>query len=328
MKAVIIGVSGHFDLALSVRDRVPQVRFAAIAPGSDGEDARAVHRSHLEGIGAVYDGDFRVMLDREKPDVAVVAPVFNLQAPIAIECLQRGVPVFLEKPMALDLEELGRLRRSRDAAGVALCPMMATRYSPEFYAAYRAVREGLIGEPLLVTAQKSYRLGSRAWYYRTRASYGGTIPWVGIHAIDLIHWFSGGDIVDVCARHTRRENGGNGEMESSAACVFRLANSGMAVATCDFLRPRAASTHGDDRIRVAGSTGVVEVRDGEAMVTTAERPLEKLPAASPASIFVDFIGFLEGGPPPRITADEAFDICGIALKSRDAADTGEVVRTR
>ncbi len=33
VKAAIIGTSGHIDLALEVRDRMPQVTFVGVAPG-------------------------------------------------------------------------------------------------------------------------------------------------------------------------------------------------------------------------------------------------------------------------------------------------------
>ena len=52
----------------------------------------------------------------------------------------------------------------------------------------------------------------------------GTIPWVAIHGIDWIHWFSAGRITDVSASHTSAGNRGHGEMESSGVCLYRLAN--------------------------------------------------------------------------------------------------------
>jgi predicted dehydrogenase len=116
------------------------------------------------------------MLDREKPQVAVVAPFFFLQSGVACECMARGIHVFIEKPMAVSLEQLERLRRMHALREVALCPMLNKRYRPQFFSAWHAVRDGCIGEPLL-TAQKSYKLGARHAMYTHRATYGGTISW-------------------------------------------------------------------------------------------------------------------------------------------------------
>jgi predicted dehydrogenase len=206
MKAVIIGTSGHIDLALGVRDRIPQVSFVGIAPGSADEDAKEFFVDQMEPAFLPFYDDYRVMLDRERPQLAVVAPFFFLQSRIACECLQRGIHVFVEKPMAVTLEQLERLRRSHALGKAALCPMLPYRYHPEFYAAWEAVRDGQIGEPLLISAQKSYKLGTRHPMYTHRATYGGTIPWVAVHAMDWIQWYTGGRIAEVAAELEKENN--------------------------------------------------------------------------------------------------------------------------
>lgn len=326
MKAVIIGTSGHIDLALEVRDRLPQVSFVGIAPGSADENVRDFFEDRLERSLIPFYDDWRRMLDREKPALAVVAPFFFLQSGIACECLERGINVFIEKPMAVTLEQLQRLRAAHARARVALCPMLDSRYRPEFLAAWRAVRDGAVGEPLLLSARKSYKLGSRHPLYTHRATYGGTIPWVAIHAIDWIQWFTGGGIVEVAARQTSRGNQGHGEMESSGACLFGLANSGCATASFDYFRPRSASSHGEDGIRIAGEKGIIEVAAGEAVLSAYDAPARTLPKEEPLPLFQDFVRHIQDGAPLRMSAEEAFAVSEISLRAREAADTGSCIR--
>jgi predicted dehydrogenase len=328
VKAVIIGTSGHIDLALEVRDRLPQVSFVGIAPGSADEDAREFFVDQLEASLIPFYDDYHRMLDREKPDLAVVAPFFFLQSRIACECLERGIHVFVEKPMAVSLEQLDRLRRNHAQGRAALCPMLAYRYQPAFHAAWRAVKEGLVGEPLLISAQKSYKLGSRHPMYTHRATYGGTVPWVAIHGIDWIHWITGGRIAEVAASHTPQGNRGHGEMESSGACLYRLSNSGCATLSFDYFRPGAAPTHGDDRLRVAGEKGVVEVIGGEATLLAHDAAARKLEKEEPRSIFQEFVRHITEGTSMRITAEEAFAVSELALRTREAADTRTVITLR
>ncbi|HET6451101.1 MAG TPA: Gfo/Idh/MocA family oxidoreductase [Spirochaetia bacterium] len=328
MKAVIIGTSGHIDLALEVRDRLPQVSFVGVAPGSADEDAREFFVDQMEASLIPFYDDYRRMLDREKPNLAVVAPFFFLQSRIACECLERGIHVFVEKPMAVSLEQLERLRRAYAHGKAALCPMLTSRYVPSFHAAWRSLREGEVGEPLAITALKSYKMGTRHPMYTHRATYGGTIPWVAIHGIDWIHWFASGGITEVSASHTTRGNGGHGEMESSGVCLFRLANSGSASLSFDYFRPGSAPSHGEDRLRVAGEKGVLEVAGADAMLFPrdgAPRLLEKEP---PLSLFQEFVRYLEQGTPVRLSAEDAFDICELALRCRDAADSRSAVSLR
>jgi predicted dehydrogenase len=199
--------------------------------------------------------------------------------------------------------------------------MLSYRYHPEFYAAWKAVSEGLIGDPLLITAQKSYKVGLRHPMYTHRATYGGTIPWVAIHGLDWIHWFSGGRISEVIASHTSAGNHGHGEMESSGACLLRFAPAGCATLSFDYFRPGSAPTHGDDRLRIAGEKGIVEVAGGEAVLMTGDREARRLEKEEPLSIFAQFVHHVEDGTPLRITAQDAFSISDLALRCREAADT-------
>jgi predicted dehydrogenase len=325
VKAAIIGTSGHIDLALEVRDRLPQLSFVGIAPGSADEDAREFYVDQLEPSLIPFYEDYHRMLDREKPEVVVVAPFFFLQSRIACECLERGIHVFVEKPMALSLDQLQRLRRAHALGKADLCPMLFYRYHPAFHAAWRALNEGLIGEPLLITAQKSYKLGTRHAMYTHRATYGGTIPWVAVHGIDWIHWFAGGGITQVAASHTTAGNRAHGEMESSGACLFRLANSGCATLSFDYFRPGSAQTHGDDKVRIAGEKGVLEVAGGEATLYAHDAPPRRLEREDQLSLFQEFIRHIQEGSGMRITAEDAFTVCELALRSREAADTGAAI---
>jgi predicted dehydrogenase len=162
--------------------------------------------------------------------------------------------------------------------------------------------------------------------YTHRATYGGTIPWVAVHAMDWIQWYTGGRITEVAAAHTVVGNRGHGEMESSGACFYRLANSGSAIVSFDYFRPRSALTHGDDRVRIAGEKGVLEVTSGEATLYSNEAQPRLLPKEEPRAIFVEFVRRLEDGSPMRISAEDAFAVCEVALRSREAADTKSIVR--
>ena len=328
MKAAIIGTSGHIDLALEVRDRMPGLAFVGIAPGSADEDAREFVVDQMEASLIPFYDDYRRMLDREKPHLAVVAPFFFLQSRIASECLERGIHVFVEKPMAVSFEQLERLRRSHAQGRAELCPMLPSRYIPAFSAAWSAVREGAVGEPLLISALKSFKLGTRHPMYTHRATYGGSIPWVAIHGIDWIHWITGGAITEVSACHTTRGNGGHGEMESSGVCLFRLANSGCASLEFDYFRPGAAPSHGEDRLRIAGEKGVVEVLGGEATLFPRDGAPRRLEREQPLSLFQEFVRHLEEGTPLRITAEDALRISELALRCREAADTHAAIPLR
>ncbi|TVQ22855.1 MAG: hypothetical protein EA382_11275 [Spirochaetaceae bacterium] len=69
----------------------------------------------------------------------------------------------------------------------ALKARICRRWRPGTATPRRAVESGRIGEVKLLNARKSYKFsGSRSGWIATRAGYGGTLPWIGIHALDFI----------------------------------------------------------------------------------------------------------------------------------------------
>ena len=96
------------------------------------------------------------MLDIEQPDVVGISTRYDLNAELSIECLNRGIHCMTEKAIAHTPEKLCEIRKSAEASGKTIIGMHAMRYSPEYYAAYKALKGGAIGEPRLITGQKSY----------------------------------------------------------------------------------------------------------------------------------------------------------------------------
>jgi predicted dehydrogenase len=328
MKTVVIGAAGHMGYALEAKKTNPDIEFSGLAPGAPDEDVSGFYSASMKGFGTKLYDNYREMLTVENPETAVIATQFHLNGSIAAECMDRGIHVFVEKPIAFDMDQLERLRSLAETNNVKIISMLPYRYHPDFWAAYQAVKEGKIGEPLLINAQKSYKLGNRPGFYRHRETYGSTILWVGIHAIDWIYWFTEGQIETVTANHTVKGNRGHGELESSAHILYRLKNSGSAAANVDYFRPPGAPTHGDDRIRVAGEAGVVEVMREEARLLSGDNPESELEKTPPASLFGDFIGSIRGTAVPRYTMDDTFGIHELAIRTREAADTGKTIPFR
>jgi hypothetical protein len=86
---------------------------------------------------------------------------------------------------------------------------------------------------------------------------------VGIHAVDWVYAFSGKRFLSVDAQCF-----GNPEM--AALCRYSMEDGVMASVNLDYYRPASAPTHGDDRIRCAGTAGVLEVMNGK--ITLSDRP--------------------------------------------------------
>ena len=75
--------------------------------------------------------------------------------------------VVAEKPLAIEREDLEKVRRALEKSGARLTMLLPMRYWPPFLALRQIVESGQIGEVAQIGAQKSYKVGARpAWMLR------------------------------------------------------------------------------------------------------------------------------------------------------------------
>lgn len=331
-RLAMIGARGHYNYVLRALPDLPQVQIVAVSDGAADDPATPILRWCAEhGHNPQVFHDYRQMLDRVQVDAVVVCGPFESHAQMSIDAIERGLHVFVEKPAALTLEDLARLRAAHRAhPQVHVAGMMGLRYDPGFYAAWKLVQDGAIGDVRLMNARKSYKLGNRPAFYHDRATYGGTIPWVGSHAIDWILWISGQRVQALYALHSADCNENHGTMERTAICCLSLSGGRMACVSIDVFRPANAPTHGDDWIRVVGTRGVIEARTNWlSLINDANDGLQPTPAWCDRQVFKDFVDHVDGRRTGLIDAAQTFELTEICLLARQSADeAGRVICLR
>ena len=323
MKFCIVGWCGHTQFIVEGMKKLPDFELAGVASGEEGRSGQYIlDRCKARGIPGnpkLYE-NWIAMLDEVKPEVISADGPYHLHGIECLEAAKRGIHVFSEKPISLKLDELEAIGKACAETGAKIVSMVGIRYDAAFWTARKLVREGRIGKIKVIHTQKSYKLGKRPEFYKSRELYGGTIPWVGSHAIDWILWFTGSEFESVTAFHDSNDNFGNGSMEIAGECLFRLKNGVIATSSIDFLRPATAPTHGDDRIRCAGTEGVIEVMGGKVHLITADGDEYIEPVNPPQSLFEDFIGGLRGLNPLPATTEETIALTKACLLARESAD--------
>ncbi len=330
IKLVQIGAIGHYEYALPTAQKYKMDFSAACFPHRDDDRERAMRDFAKFGFAPQIYDDWREMLEVERPQMAVINTVMAWNGEMAAYAMERGISVFCEKPVATTFEMLDNLEKIYYAAKkkhpkLVFAGMFGIDYLPHFETAYRYIKSGALGDIRLASAQKSYRLGNRESFYSNREEYGGTIPWVGVHAIEWIIRLGGLKPISVSAVGSTECNGGNGTMEVSTACLFQSEDGKMATVTADVLRPRSAPTHDDDRLRFVGSLGIVEVRDKKCIVIDKncerEVPIEK----TEWELFEEMYMEMVGKGKCRVTAEDTFFSTRVALSAREAQDRGTIV---
>ncbi|MDP6038778.1 MAG: Gfo/Idh/MocA family oxidoreductase [Candidatus Latescibacteria bacterium] len=322
-----IGTDGHQNMVLDGIAQIPNAQLVACAKGHE-SDALAKVKKHAAFTDQtrVYD-DYREMLDREEIDLVSICRPYYLNAETSILAAKHGIDIVSEKPIATTLDDLKALEQAVADNNIRLTAMFGMRLSPAFRAAHGAVREGLIGEPILATAQKSYKFGTRANFFKQRETYGGTIPWVAIHAVDYTRWAAGLEYTQVAALHGNFAHPTYPGCEDHGGILFRFANGGTAMVNLDYLRPDTAPTHGDDRLRIAGTEGVIEVTDCGTrthLIRSGEEP-RNLPLPPEENFLVNLHRERTGEADHIVGADDAIAVTRICLLAREAADTGQIL---
>jgi predicted dehydrogenase len=331
MRLGLIGSTGHWHTYAPALARVRGLTLVAVAAAGPEETTGAF--DHAPGLTADTHryADARKMLDTERLDVVQVACRNDRIPAWARVCLERGLPVIAEKPLALDLPTLETLFHAAEQTKAALVPMHTMRSVPALAAVHQAVRTGELGDPLISFSQKTYKWQkTRPDFYRSRKTFPGLAPWIGIHAFDWLHWILGDVFVDVQGREGTTARPDYPACGSQAAFVLTMKNGGVASVTLDYLRPETAPTHGDERLRIAGTGGVIETAlvDRKVTLITAQKPLRTLPLEPQPDIFTLLARSLLGDGPLPISLHEACRITEIAIKAQQAADTGRVVSLR
>jgi predicted dehydrogenase len=321
----IAGLEGHVGEITGPLKQLPDVEIVAIADDDDATLERFGRRP--EFTAAHRYGDYRRMLDAEKLDLVAVCNNNGARAGAVLECVNRKLHVVAEKPLSITRADLDRIKAAVARENVKLSMLISMRYEPPYAALRQIVESGEIGEVAQISSQKSYKLGARDSWYAHRETYGSTILWIGIHMVDLMRFASGREFTHASSFTGRVGHPELGPMDNTTVSGFRLDNGGTATLHMDYFRPETAPTHGDDRLRLAGTKGVAEymAATGVTLVTAKSAPvvIDKLPP--PRWLFVDFLEHIYNGKPATLPLADIYRVCEITLAAHEAAVSGHTV---
>jgi predicted dehydrogenase len=321
----LIGLEGHTGEILRPLRSHPDLELVA---ASDPREKALASFARGPHAAARRYADYRELLDREKLDLVGICGDNGSRAAIIVAAAERKLHIAAEKPLAITRPDLERIKKAVAGNDVRLTMLLPMRFSPPYLAMQQIVASGQIGEVAQMGAQKSYKLGERPDWMRRRSSFGGTIPYIGVHMVDLMRFTSGREMVETVAFQSRIGYPDLQEMENTTATLFRLDNGGTAALRMDYLRPQTAPSHGDDRLRLAGTEGVLEYQGGAlSLITGKEKPRTVTQLPPPGSLFLNFLDFVYNSQANGLPLQDIYRVNEIVLAARESADQGRIVKT-
>jgi predicted dehydrogenase len=203
---------------------------------------------------------FAELLGDDRVEVVSVATPHPSHARLAVEAMERGRHVIVEKPMTVDLEEADAMIECSKRTGRRLGVIFQRRFWPAARRVKQAIEDGKLGRPVSGECELSWWRTNEyyardPWRGRWSTEGGGVLCNQGIHALDMFQWFLG-EVETVWARwanlsHPYIEVDDN----AVAAVVFRSGALGV-------IRMTTSSRLSRTRLTVHGSNGAsVSVRE-------------------------------------------------------------------
>lgn len=164
------------------------------------------------GAKALYQ-DYHELLANKDVQAVMICTPNRLHYSMALEALEAGKHVFLEKPMAETLREGCNIAITAAAEGLTVSVCYLSRYMPVFAEAARLIKSGAVGKPLMFTGRRFWHRDKFPEWWAAEKHL--AIPHFGSHSLDLGVWYLGGTGTRVFAEGLSTKSAFSGESEYS-----------------------------------------------------------------------------------------------------------------
>lgn len=159
-----------------------------------------IHEFNLPNVVKKYV-DYKEMLKNEKPELVAICTESGKHGQIALDCIEFGANLIIEKPIALSLEEADLIIEKASEKNIKVSACHQNRFNKSVQKIREAVEANRFGRLLHGTAHIRWNRGKE---YYSQASWRGTWEQDGgalmnqcIHNIDLLRWMMGDEITEV-----------------------------------------------------------------------------------------------------------------------------------
>ena len=164
---------------------------------------RSILKEHFQDPALRGYADYREMLLKERPQLVAISTESGKHAQIALDCLEAGCNLIVEKPIALSLEDADRIIALADQKGLKVCACHQNRFNKSVQKIRKAVEDGRFGRMLHGTAHIRWNR-NKAYYDQAKwrgtwEQDGGALMNQCIHNIDLLRWMMGDGVAEVMA---------------------------------------------------------------------------------------------------------------------------------
>ncbi|ODT99515.1 MAG: oxidoreductase [Planctomycetes bacterium SCN 63-9] len=268
--------------------------------------------------------DHRELLSQARPSAfAIFTPHVSHYRP-AMDALQAGCHVFIEKPLSTNLQE------AADIVGLAKGRKLKVgvghqyRLRPSFVEAKKRLEAGTIGPLKLIVGTlaqpwlSTHEGTENTWRFDPKVSGGGILADAGDHIIDTLIWTTGQVGVEAAAFQTKLESG----LDLVTAAAIRLSG-GIPVT----LGVTGVFPGNEFELTYFGEQGRLRVSENMLEESIGEKPPRAITLPGPSeSIDSNFVSALTSDSALCCPADQALDTVRLLEAIMRSASTGQILK--
>ena len=207
--------------------------------------------------------DRRRILDDPEVSMVLISAVPADRSKFAIEAMETGKDVMVDKPGCTTLEQLEEIREVQARTGRIWTVNFSERFEvPAVTRADELVQAGAIGRIIQTVGLGPHKqnLATRPDWYFKRERFGGILCDIGSHQIDQFLYFTDSETADIA--HALVENTTmpeQPEFQDFGEIVLKSGN-GHGYIRVDWFTPKGLPTWGDGRLFLQGTDGQIELR--------------------------------------------------------------------
>ena len=252
-------------------------------------------------------------------DAVTIAAPTHVHQELALGCIEHGVHVLVEKPIAPSVEEGRAIIAAARHARVTLMVGHVERFNPTVEAIKDAIRD----EDILSIAI------TRVGPFPPRMSNVGVVIDLAVHDIDLIRWFTESDIVEVQPQLSSAV----AEREDIALLQFRTASGVLAHINTNWLTPFKARnvTVATRNKYVMGDLLTRQVTECFGFQPDGSYSMRHLSVGHAEPLRAElqaFVGAIRSGKEPAVTGEEGVASLEIAIRCLESRAMPSVTRRR
>lgn len=200
----------HYRILKTLEDRVKIVGLCDVVKNSEYTEP--------------FFSDVAEMLDAVKPDAAIIVVPTFLHKDVALECIARGVHVFIEKPAASTIADAKLIAKAVKDAGLKSCVGHVERFNP----VVQALKAELEGKDIYTMSI------TRVGPFPPRIADVGVLTDLSVHDIDLMRFITHRNILEKNIFKSRKIHNHH---EDNAVLSFELEDAIVAEILTNWLTP-------------------------------------------------------------------------------------------